>query len=608
VKVVSRYCDSCGVKIPASEIEDQIALKYEESYYCKDCKADILPLIDKKGGNGASGGKSLAKAARAGAEATRAESKGDAPDKKPAGAKITSGSRPAVGAAAKAASGTRPAVGATKSASASTGSAARTGAKPPGSSTPGKGAPAARTPLKGAAPVKGALVKKPVSKRPPDEDEPEDAEEGSQEELDAEDASKKNKLLIPAIAGGALLLIVIVAVLMNGGDKASDPKALDPGKKSPMQVAKEKSEKVWKDGLALVASKPTAEQIKTLNDVIHSGAILDQNVMDAAEKQLEEMTEAYMAKGREEFDKLNAKAKALAESERYEEAIDAFRGFAPELRGTKWYLNNTRAEIERLQLLLQAKNEAEPLMRKADAYAKEKEYLVAAGVLEGFDVQEYSKSPWADKITKRKQGFDDLASKGEEDAAMAELAKKEQERIAAEQAEKKKKMEEEDKRIAGLNWTQIPTDDLFTWKLPEPAPKEAWKTQGKELIGSAGGAMQENIAAMAGCGDKRWIDYILEFKYKVVKGGFMVGVRASGQAFCKLEPAFQADGQYHTMTISVRGTEDDAFMLVQPDGSKVKVKFDAHDSMQGGVAFCLLPNSECVFTEVRVKVINKSAN
>ena len=78
MKVVSRYCDSCGVKIPAQDIQDEVALKYEDSYYCKECKADILPLIDKKGGGNGSSGKGVAKAARAGAEATRAESKGAA--------------------------------------------------------------------------------------------------------------------------------------------------------------------------------------------------------------------------------------------------------------------------------------------------------------------------------------------------------------------------------------------------------------------------------------------------------------------------------------------------------------------------------------------------
>lgn len=595
MKVVSRYCDSCGVKIPAQDIEDEVALKYEDSYYCKECKTEILPLIEKDkkaGGNGATpAGKAVSKAAKAGAAAGAAAGAKKAPSKegppakeqKSAGAgapKITSGARPAVpGAAGKAPSGTRPAVGA---------------AAKPGASKPG------------AAARPGLAAKKPISRRPADEEEPEDSEGGSEEEMDASLAPRKNKMLLPALVGGGVLLAIVLVWAFSGAGGTSGATEASVAKKTPQQVAREKSQKIWRDAVAAVKDKPAGEQIRVLNGVIQSGAILDQSVMDEAEKKLEDMQEAYKARGKEEFDKLYARAKALADQEKYEEAITTLRNFDDELRETPWYLRNVRAEIERLERLSLAKSEAEPLLKKAAEYAAQKEWMLAAGVLEGFDGEEHRQSPFAARVAQYLKHYVDAASGSEIEGLLEQMRKDEEARKAAELAEKKRKQEEEDRRIASLNWTSIPTDDLFTWKLPEPKPAESWKPSGKELVGKCGGALPNmQIGAAAGCGDRRWIDFIVEFKYKVVKGGFRVGARALADRWVELSPAIQADGQYHTMTISVRGTDDDAFQEILPDGTKRQVKFDAHDSTQGGIAFCLLPDSECVFTEVRIKVINK---
>ncbi len=588
MKVVSRYCDSCGVKIPATDIQDAVALKYEDSYYCKECKADILPLIDKKGGkgggNGAAGG--LRKVAAQAGEAAERNAKPGAAARRPAGV-VGEGSEKGRRAAGVVGEGSE------KARRAGTGMAA--------------GSSAARAAIKSGA-------RKPVKAR----DEEEDDGGGSEEELDAEDAPKKNKLLIPlAAAGVAVVAIGLWLALSSGGGSGAGnggaPGPEEGPKKSTAQLSKEKSEKVWAAALSGAKDKPMGERIKALRAVTQDGGIADQGVMDRAESEIEALEADYKAKGKEVFEELNAKARQLAEVADYEEAIATLRGFPGDLRETPWYTNNVKAEISKYEENLAAKAEAEPLMRKAREYAEQKEFRLAAGVLEGFDAEQFRKSPWVAEFDKLKRNYEEAATAAEQDEALDDLAKKKKAEEDARLAEIAAKRRKEDERIASMNWERLPTDDLFTWKLPPPTPGEAWKTdpKTKELTGKSGGSTLPNmtgtpLAAVAGVGNKAWIDFIFEFRYKIVKGNFQVGVRASEKGWVSCEPETIADGQWHSVQMSVRGMEADAIQQVV-DGVPKPVKIDnINDSTQGGIAFGLLTNSEVVFADIRIKVISKA--
>ena len=112
------------------------------------------------------------------------------------------------------------------------------------------------------------------------------------------------------------------------------------------------------------------------------------------------------------------------------------------------------------------------------------------------------------------------------------------------------------------------------------------------------------VVAAAGCGDKKWIDVVVRLRYKIVRGGFKLGVRSQGDRFVELSPDVVSDGQYHDLEIQVLGSGDDAFQDVTT-GTPRKVKFDAHDSDKGGICLVLPPNAEVWFTDVKVKVVTK---
>ena len=579
MKVVSRYCDSCGVKIPAQDIQDEIALKYEDSYYCKECKTEILPLLDKKGG----------KAAGAAAKGST-NGNGAAPAKKPAGDKSASGVAKAVDR--------KPAIAGKPAAVKPP--ATRSGAAPAVKRAPTASSATNRAVKGGAAPTRSG-ARKPV--------EPEEDLDGDPtDEGDAEEAPPKSKLVPILIAVAVVLVLSVIGFMATRGASTAEPE--EQHAKVQTLSSKEKSEKAWSAAQASVKDRPLPERVKALNDFLQSGTITDQKVMDDAQAQVEKLEDQFKSQGEDAFKTLNAKAKELADAGSYEQAIATLRSFPPELRDTPWYTSNVRAEVAKYERNLAAKAEADPLLKKADEYAHAKEYRLAIGVLEGFDADEYRGSPYADRIDKEKRRLDEASTAEEQGASLAEIDKKKKAEEDAARTAAAEKRRAEDQKIATLKWDSIPTDDLFTWKLPPPMPqKDAWKCNGKELTGKCGDALPSmQIGAAVGVGKKSWVDYIVEFRYKVVKGSFRLGVRSleenGGWKSVELQPDVNSDGQWHTMTVSVRGTDDEAFQQIT-DGVAKKIKFDAHDSTQGGIAFCLMPNSECVFTDVRVKVISK---
>jgi hypothetical protein len=604
VKVVSRYCDSCGIKIPAGEIKDGTALKYEESYYCKDCKAEILPLIEQKKG----------------------KAPGQAPKPPLAAAK------PAAAAAAKAvapklgAAGKSPAGAATKAPSA----AAPAPAKPAAAAPPAKpggrpvarpGAAAARAPLAkpGARPplARAGAATKPAQRRPGAADASVDDEDhGSEGELEAAEEPKKKLPLIP-IAIGAVVLVAIVGFFFlarKGGGAGDSGSVKSQAEKTPDEIARERNSE------ALAQAEAQAERagadvhaaIRAFEDA-QKKLVPASNVPEVEEKistRLEKLNEELDAEGRKAFEDTFAKADAAARAGNVESALETLKAFPERFRDTGWWKTNVRSEIAKLEGQLAAKREADPLLKKAEEYARKKEYRLAIGVLEGFDDDHYRDTEFAAAIRKRINEYQALASAGEQGEVLAEMAQKEKaeaeaeaKRIAAERAA-------EDRRIATLSWEKLLGDDLFTWRLPEPMPKEAWKVdkQTRELTGKCGGALKnQDFGAIVGTGKSNWKDTIYEFRYKIVKGSFRVGVRFDPQRGCAdVMPKVKADGEWHTLTISVRGESLRTELLAGTDGGSLEKcegkDLDASDA--GGIAFVLMPQSEVVFADLKVKIIN----
>jgi hypothetical protein len=392
----------------------------------------------------------------------------------------------------------------------------------------------------------------------------------------------------------------------GGGDAGPTGAATkEPTKQlSGAALLRQKSEDHWKAAKARAEGKPLGTQAKELRKAYEALENWDPAVAARVEAELDGLDEQLNKQGKESYEALSQKAREQAEVAAFEEAIATLKTYPEELRESQWWKNAT-IEIGKYEKQLAAKSEADPLERKAREYANQKEYLVAVGVLEGFDTTEFGSSPFAARLEGLKRQYEEIASEAERTEALGLAENKEKEARDKELAEKRARKQKDMDKVASANWTQIPTDDLFTWKTPEPAPKDAWKCQGKELVGKSGAALpNDKIGARAGSGNKSWVDYVLQFRYKVVKGNFRVGVRATEGAYVELQPETVTDGQWHAMEIQVYGSEDDAFQQIV-DGAAKTIKFDSHDSAAGGVAFCLMPNSEVVFTEVKVKVINK---
>lgn len=592
MKVVSRYCDSCGIKIPATEIKDGVALKYEESYYCKDCKAEILPLIEQKKGKAAP-----APAAKPAAAASAPAAERSRTPTKPI---------PAAKGAGNGASNAKPLDGKPLGKPPL--------AKPAAGKTPPRPIAGVKRPGAAAAPARPGV--KTSAKPRPGGDEEDEAPEGSDADLEAaEDAPPRKLPLIPI----AIVAVVLVAGAVwffvfrsSGGAAAKDEVAVH--EKTPDEIAREKNRAVVAAADAQIAQNPS-----DVRGAIHALEKADASLVSASDipavqgkihDRLEKLAEELDADGKKAFEATFAKADAQRKSGDFDGALATFRAFPEEYRETLWWTKNIPTEIEHVEKQLAAKREAEPLLKKAADFAKQKEFMVAVGVLEGFDVERYRDSEYAPKVKKAMGEYQALASARDQEAVLGELAAKEKKEKEAEDKALAEKRAQEDKRIAGLPWKKVLGDDLFTWHLPEPMPKDVWKVDKatKELTGKCGAALKgQDFGAMAGTGEANWGDAIVEFRYKIVKGGFRIGARFNPQqhACIDLIPEMTADGQWHTVQVSVRGEGSKTDVAMTEGGAAKKCEgkdLDASD--KGGFAFVLLPNSEVVFADLKVKVIS----
>lgn len=592
MKVVSRYCDSCGIKIPAGDITEGIALKYEESFYCKDCKAEIIPLIEQKKGK-ANG------AVSTGAAKTSAP-KSPIPDLAPP-LRSAPKSAPAKPAAAGAAppNGARPRP-ATGSAAVRPGAPA---AKRPLSARPG----AAKAPLarKAAAPARAA----------PDDDEVAPDEEEAE---GAEGAAPRSRVMLFAVGGAAVVAVVVGVVLAmrgpgtaSGGERAGGTPKAGAGA-GAAESPSEKNRKLLADAEARIAGLDPVAAIKVLDEA-RSRLIPAPNANDVAatiDARVEKLGEEVEEIAAKTFKDVSEKAAGQRSSGDFEGALATLRGFPEELRETGWWRTNARAEIAKIELLLAAKREAEPILRKAESYARAKEWRLAIGVLEGYDREHYrDATEIAERVEKMIAEYLSAMSSAEQSQALARLDKEEAAAAEAERKAEEERRRKEDERIARLPWENLMGDDLFIWKLPEPFPKEAWKLDKatRELRGSSGEAIKgQEFGAAIGVG-KSWRDVAIQFRYKVMKGGFRVGFRSKGVAgVCgqALVPNI-ADGQWHTVEVLVRGSGSQTEATVVEGGAKKKCETRGEDgSSEGGVAFLLEPNSEVVFADLKVKVID----
>jgi hypothetical protein len=533
LKVVSRYCDSCGIKIPAQDIKDEVALEFEGSYYCKDCKEDILPLIEKS-----------KKKARKAAPAT-------ARPRKKAAAKVKKQARKAV----------------------------------------------SRESREKKRPVKKRRVPaKAVRRR---------VEEIEEEEEDVEEerfvpAKRSTFPVVPAaIVGGCVLILLILLLIIAS---SSDP-GVQQGQQpviSEEQKLEEEYAKLFKAAEDYAAKNPNEykEIIARFDEVRRKAYYYSWG--EKAEKKIREIKEQMMEDAKNAYTRLHDKAEELKAQGEYIAAIKVFDKFPVDLRRTGWYTKDVMKDIELLKKQLAAQEEAEPLLKRARDLAGEGKYAYAIGVLSGFS-ERHSNSPWFDRIRSLRLNYESKRADRDimEDEA-AELAK-----VKAEEEKRKKEEEERRKKeealIASLPWTPLLGTDLFNWTLR--SQNGDWKIKNKELQGTN----STQRVCFIGTGSKEWQNYLVKFKFKVVKGSFQLAVRFvvvrgrfPSYVTLSIDNCTGRTNEWHEALISIRGSE-----FKQTIDAKTSDVPASGSSTAGGIGFMLAPGGEVHFTDINVKVIGK---
>ena len=661
--VVAVYCDSCGVKIAPDALEGGQALQFEDSFYCRDCKADILPLIGKTPAKAKP--KSPAKTSRKKASADKtaaapvkrkrrrsASASGDevsaASAKKPAAPKrrrrSASSEAPAASDEKKAApkrrrrsTSSEAAAAPKEKPSAGVPTAAdeaalayptrkrrrATAAKPEEQEAAPKRRKAARagTAAGSRRPQEQGERKSPAAPKPGAASRPKRTRRRSQESSTgdgeprtprrAKTAADQKPLLIGLGVVGGILLLAIGAFMM-GGDKG--PKPLTPAqiaqkKKAEAAATTQRRKKV------LVATEEKAkrygEDYVAMIDLWRSVTEeLGGDYADQIKTTIAGLEQTMKIDAQTAFDRISSKADDLTADGKYVEALAEWNTFPYTLRTTTVWLDKGKTAVQVLEKIAIAQSEAEPLLNRATELAAQGEYQRALGVLEGFDTDHYADSTWTQKMEELKRAYAGGSSDSEQQAALEALAAERAAAIARKNQELADKKRQDFARIAAMPWDNQGVD-LLIWRLPEPRPKEAWTTEGDELRGKAPGANLEgmaNVAAVAGVGDPEWQDFVIEFEYKVISGSFHIGARSTPGAWAQLEPQISKDGSWHKYTFLAYGKDSTAFQEISslsPLRSK-PIKFDAHDSLQGGVAFVLPASAEVHFRNIRAKVINKA--
>jgi hypothetical protein len=686
----ARYCDSCGTKIEAEEIEAGTALVYEESYYCGECKQDVLPLIGKQekkqgGAKAANTAKTAAKPAKAPKAAAKASTTGakakagasagagvrggagrkresagkaEAPAKAGAGASATrtrrrakptaddtadAGKRPVKRRARRAPAKEAAAEEADQPKAQRARKAPERGKRPAGKAPArarrsrgagaggdGDDAGAAATPKRRARAGAASRGDAPVKRRRRPRSESGDGEgddaagarraarkpqkggaparrrrrsgSGSSE---IEGAPEKKGLPLPLLIGGgaALVAILIIAIVMASGPEETTPADGGTQLASETQADKEAAaQALFEETKSELGDPPKDGYAAAIQRWSRMRADMTSAWAQKVDEEVARLQTAQKEAASTALDALAARAEALEQDGKLVEALDAWMSATQDLRASAAWAQRAEPAIKSLEKAVLAKLEAEPLLARADELAAKSDVERAIGVLEGYDMDTHRGTDWGGRVAARLRDLAAGGDRGAKEAALAEITaaeRAEAQRIAQERADKKRK---DLARVERDAWEGQGVD-LFIWKLPEPTPKEAWVTEGKELVCKAPGSASGQFGAIAGVGKPTWGDYLVTFEYKITRGELSFGVRSNGSAFVKLEPDLKDDGSWHQLTVLVYGDGDDAFEEVLPNGSRRKLGFDAHDSWNGGVAFGVSPGGEVRLRNIKVKVI-----
>lgn len=624
MKVVSRYCDSCGIAIPATDIQDGTALKFEESYYCKDCKSEVEPLIEKNQGKpeGRPGG---------GAARGAGPAKPGITPKLGAGAARPGAARPGAGAGAPAAAG-----GGAKAA----GPASRLGKGTPGAPRPGGVAAGAggKRPVSsgdragarpGAKPGAGAAA----GRRP---GRPADAALDEEDGAEARAAPKKKGLPLPvigAVAGGVLLVGGIVAFLVFGAKK-------DPGAskktENPQAVAQQNDARAIDETEKRVAAIAAVDGVPDYPALLREWSVAQRRIRGGgeyaarAQQKLAELKDERDRAAEARATDLLARAEKLTAGGEYKAAVETLLSFPVPLRGTNAW-ERVRKAIDDADQQGVAYDEAQPLLREAEKLAGERRLRDAIGVLDAYDRRgagsaDPARAKQASEIDELVARYEHLQTVWEQDEALRQIATKS---LQAKQDYDKKVKEKRDatlKQLESASWENQIGNDLFNWQRPSPQPPGSWKivTEGatRMLVGESGGsAVFAGFASIIGTGKPVWRDMIIEFRYKLERGGMIFAFHTMDNGWATLEPAWKADGQWHTVTFRIIHLEDVDGLPIDPsqsatykeseewtmvEGGKETelVCADYKDSRQGGVGFALKPSTKVSIADLRVKHID----
>lgn len=611
MQVISRYCDTCGIKIHDGDFKRNLALQFEDKYYCKDCKDEVLDIIEHSKKKKEDRRKKKERAAR-----EREEEGGEERKKKK---KKDSGPEERIERKKR----------------------------------------RRRREKDREKEIPGDLGKDRKKSR-------EGSSKGSEKELATlVTSSKKSKtrttmpvvdkdLSLPepgkAIStkslmaiGGALLGITLLCFLLLFSKGSPSAKIVKTGKKGTSGGAQKK----WVQEVQQYAKEHPTNYL----EILKRWEVLQRAVEDRDLK--EEVNREYYRWSNQFYKiQLNSFEKYL-EKRKYREALLVYFQYSDEFplgSDKKQELFQRLKALERSLFQLGAEKIAPRLIAKARDLAEQNHYQQAIGTLMAFDKQAYSDSTWKDKIDEALQKYQtEVAQKSssaqaekEAEAKYTELMKEVDELVQNGSYGKavkllrefdpqyrkkyesqirdkireiaKKQNEEFEKKLAEVEWEVLLGDNqsnLLNWTFGFA----------KTGFSISGGVMKvDNTGTrpiLRATGQVNWKDYLVEYEVRPIKGQTIFMVRYNQQnrggrmdiRYTFLRAAGAPSG-WHKVQWLIQGQ---SYVFRIWDGGswgewKRTAPIEQRPAPSGAIGFLATKGSSFEVRKMRVKVLSKQRN
>lgn len=589
MKVVSRYCDSCGIKIHAADIKEGRAFKFEDSFFCADCKDEILPIIKRSRDKTQKDGKPAPTDGREAAAPKRAKDADLKPPAKPV-PKLAKGKAPA----------------AREEGSSESGESSESSAQEP----PARGK-VALPPGKKATRISKRLRPRTRIRREEEEDEEGEGEEGGGK---ARRPRARGLPVVPfaVIGGGLFILFIILAVVVFGGNTPPAPVVSRSNGPSPEDVGRI----LYEDADRWYAAHhgEYREAIARFRAAAGAG---DAGIQSRANDAARRIQDEWNREARGALDRLREDVSDLLDGRQYEDVLRRVEEFPAGLR-TPEVASELATLADRARRGRSADGDAEVLIARANELASAGEWLRAQGVLHAFP-DEYQDLPAYQRISATLDAIASSRSRQEQ--------AEEERRQAAERLDARQHQQEQQEAARSQAMEQLASitpepqigRDLLNWNVFNM--DQGWRLENGVVIGQA--TDQMNLRGVAT--DSRWRDYLLEFEFQPVRGTFAVGVRAQminqGEGYAlggtmldarNMQATNQAS-QWYRMRILVQG---ETYARIDGDlGPNATIvplqpmppgQTGLAPLPSGGFFFLLQPNSEIRFRNVALRIISRA--